>query len=292
MGASRFVLLSLVLSCLGATPADQTRTPDAWYEQLVQWQSEYREAVAQGDKQKAEEIREKVRAIRDPNARSALVRLSREVNDRQDEVNHRGKAARDTDARVKWQKARDLVIAQDLRPFYLEALVGIGGPETFDMLVRLTIDAQTPDIANTAIRLIRESQNPKDALPILIRYLRSRDHAGRAAYVLRATGLSEPVSMADTPDPVLTKALIDAIIEVKKTYTEYLTYHERFYNGGGGWPFGYEGWSERHSVPIYYGVPNRDILYTLIEYTGQDFGYDKRRWYDWYNKEVRRNTGK
>jgi hypothetical protein len=275
-----------------AGEVSETRSAEEWRKQLLAWREEYRQAEAEGDKETAEAIKDKIRAIRDPNAQSALVGLFREERERVEKILHKMQRARDDQADAALKAELHEARHRNLRAVYLEALAGIGGRGVLEMLVRVSVTDNDPSVYRVAAELIRKSENRKDALPLYIRYLRSPGYAEDAAGALRGTGLAERVSMAEDPDPALTKALIDALVRKGTRYQRVYRYREWVHPGRGpGKGIGYTGRWESAFVPHHFPIPNRSVLQTLVDYTGEDFGYDKRAWEQWYQRKVRSTTG-
>jgi hypothetical protein len=95
--------------------------------------------------------------------------------------------------------------------------------------------------------------------------------------------------MAEDADPALTKALIDALVRRETRAVRVKRWLHIPLVGRGG-----TGHVHREStvlVPQYVVRENPSVLRTLTEYTGEDFGYDKRAWEQWYQTQVRSKAG-
>lgn len=235
--------------------AGETMSTGQWKKQLGEWLVELREAHRTGEGS-AEAIKEEIRNIRDPNAVPALEAMLADGSDYP-------------------------------RIVFLEPLAHIGGPDALRVLVRVSVTDGNVSVRKAAAEWITKMENRKDAVAEYIKYLRSPKYSGSAAEGLSASGLTKRDRYkVDEPDPDLTHALINALVLKGTKYVPVDHWRECWYHNpvGVGKGVAWRGQTVTTLVRLRFPIANRQVLRTLVEYTGQDYGYDQAAWKKWYQK--------
>ena len=228
--------------------------PSRWRTQLKQWGKAVRAKGPGRKPETAEAARNHIRNICDPNALEPL----------------RETLTRDADDAV--------------RTACIEALARIGGCDAAPTLVQLACTDRSGLVRAAAAWALAHAKPVERALPEFAKYLRVDRYRGAALLSLRATGLLQPLSTDDVPDPALTEALIDTIVVSQSVKVPVQYWYDT-------------GWQPRMSpgpglhrhrsggvlwVPFKVPVPSALALKMLIDYTGHDYGYDQHAWREWY----------
>ena len=238
-----------------STAVRDTMSTGEWRKQLEEWRQWIREADRKGPDERGEAAKEQIRGIRDVNAVRPLEAML-------------------SDGREHW------------RTVFLEPLARIGGRQALKTLVRVSVMDSNVRVREAAARQIGGMENGRDAIPEYIKYLRSAQYSDEAAEALSWSGLAQQVSIIDEPDPALTNALINALVlkGTKDIPMIYRRYYGSFQPRVGGYHASSGSVSERVYVPVHFPLPNPKVLETLVEYTGENYGYDQNAWKRWYQK--------
>jgi hypothetical protein len=242
-------------------------SPSAWKRQLGEWREWLRtregpSKVDQVEQERAALVK-RIQDIRDPNALSALQTVVSQGTDRQ-------------------------------RIHFLEPLARIGGPAALDTLARVSVNDADEELRKRAAQLIGTMPNGKDALPFYTRCLHSAKARDAAGAALSLSGLSRRAP-AGQADPELVYALINALVRRRTTVVpQPARLVPRYGTWGGGstlrrmivdpgvLPEGFsnpQGGGPTLVFPEYYPAPM--VLKALVEYTGQNFGYNQIAWRQW-----------
>jgi hypothetical protein len=164
-----------------------------------------------------------------------------------------------------------------VRRALIEPLISLGGPEAVEALVVLSVEDANPVLRERAAEgLVRKPELEKYR-DRYIKYLGSPKHASAAAVALRLTRLAAPVSTVEQPEPKLTRALTKAILAKTKKVVPYRVAYDTGWIPHINGEFRSRGYGER-MVEVYVPEPNPEVLTTLQEYTGRDYGYDQNAW--------------
>ncbi|MHC4401132.1 MAG: HEAT repeat domain-containing protein [Planctomycetota bacterium] len=271
MNGYRVVLSWLVVCGWSAAPHDSTSLPAAenageavvgetmtraeWKREIRGWLERLRASHRTGDNL-ADDLKERIRNIRDPNALDAL--------------------------KVALADGSDYP-----RIVFLEPLALIGGREAFRTLVDVSVTDGNVLVRKAAAEWLQKTGDAKDAIPQYVRYLRAPRYCASAAGAVSASGLTRPLYSHEKPDAALTNALINALvrIEVQRVVTGGRGFGMSMGSSGGGSFHAFKQRVERY----YISIQNPVALKTLVGYTGQDFGYDQAAWRRWYRSAKNRN---
>lgn len=238
----------------------ETMSPAEWKRQLREWLELLRANHRRRD-DSADQLKARIREIRDPNAVAGLEAVLSDGGDYP-------------------------------RIVFLEALARIGGARALRRLVRVSVTDTNVSVRKAAAEWIGEMENRQEAVPEYIKYLRADRYSGAAAEALSMSRLTRQLSVVEEPDPALTNGLINALI-VSRSKVIAVDYG-RYYFGPGAGPgtgimSGFDG--RRAYVRAHYAVRNAQALKALTEYTDENYGYDRDAWRRWYQtrKNMTRN---
>ncbi|MCL4195636.1 MAG: HEAT repeat domain-containing protein [Thermoguttaceae bacterium] len=230
-------------------------TASQWQRQLNQWVKVLNAGPA-GDSKAAEEAWNHLRNVRDPKAIAPLATL----------------AARENNTTV--------------RTACVEAIAAIGGADATRLLVKLAATDRSTPVRASATWALCHLDDPATALAEFAQYLRVERFREPALVSLHATGLVRPLNSDEVPNAPLVDALIDTLIVKERRYVPYVVW------------WGYDtGWTPRgrhvhfqasrrlarFQVPVPCEMGRR----MLVEYTGQDYGYDRQAWRGWQAKRFK-----
>ncbi len=237
-------------------PTPPPRTPTEWRKTLAEWRRQIDPAALPEHNPEGEAAKERIRAIRDPNAVAALEAAFAS------EKNH------------------------NVRLVYLEALGRIEGPKTLKRLVDIAATHPGEAERQLAANLLGELPDRRDAIPPLIKYLRSNAYSSYAAEALSASGLTQSQSRSEPPDPALTTALIDALVLTGWRFDRVWWEGPPQGTGQGAGERGWQGGSSVYQriVRVQFPILNEKAFQALVEYTGEDYGFDQIAWRKWYER--------
>jgi hypothetical protein len=218
-----------------------------WKRQLRAWLKVLREAHRTGD-DSADDLKERIRKIRDPNALPGLQAVVSEGRDYP-------------------------------RLYFLEPLAKIGGRRAIKTLVEVCATDTNISVRKAAAKWIGQMPNRQEAVPEFVKFLRAPRYSGAAAEGLSTSGLAQQVSTTEAADPALTNALINALVvkRIRLVPIKSWSYVPRAARGPG-----YHYHEDLKYFRVEYPVRQREVLKTLVEYAGDDYGYDQHAWRKWY----------
>lgn len=234
--------------------ADTPTTVPAWKRQIERWAGVIRERRGMVDVEPAKQAAENIRAVRDPLAIKALEELL-------------------VDDYYQVQRA------------CLEALSSMEySTEVLRVWVHTAVCSNREATRGAAVKWIRELNDPEDAIPFFVEYLHSPKFASQATQALVASGLGQR-KQSQMPNEQLFKALVTSLVHKERTrrpiyYWEWSRWME------GKKHASHASWG-RTLVPVDIPVPNEIVHKTLVDCTGQDFGYNQQAWQAWYNRTKR-----
>jgi hypothetical protein len=225
-------------------------TKPQWQTQLERWNKAV--MAAQQAPREAEAAWKHLRNVRDANALEPLATLT----------------SRRTDDAV--------------RTACVEAIAGIGSPEAVRALVKLATTHASGPVRASAVWALCYLKDPLAALDEFARYLRVDRFRDPALICLRATGLVRPLGYKDPP-PQIVKTLIDILWVQERVAVPYYYWSSREIRTPKG---GYSGHFHYHKGLKWFPVPLPCEMArkTLVEASGQDYGYDRQAWRRWYEE--------
>ncbi len=162
-----------------------------------------------------------------------------------------------------------------LRLALIDALVKLGGGEAVEMLVRVSAEDRSPWLRERAALGLAGKPELASHRQKYIAYLYLPRFSTAAAMAVRQNELIAR-KPDESLDPKLTKALIAALIQKQKQQVRYWVDDFR-----DGLPprIRFEGYDNKYQwTEVLVPRPNEEVLQTLKEYSGQDFGYNQRLW--------------
>jgi hypothetical protein len=235
----------------------QRLTARQWRKQLDDWATAIHSRESQ-DHQTAVVAWYQLRAVRDPAALTELEKLiKRERN-------------------VTVQTA------------CVEAIASLGGAEVTRLLVELAVADGSGAVRASAIWGLCDTEEVPTALAEHVRFVRSERFRDSALMSLQSSGLLRPLSPSETPNTELTTALIGSLTVKRSRYVPYYVwsgYDTGWTPAGDGRQRFYRHRGHGGFARIDTQAPCYIARLLLTEYTGEDFGYDKRAWLRWSDKE-------
>lgn len=239
----------------------------AWRREVGKWKTEFKLFAATPTKEEqavSEAARQKILAIRDPQALGALE-----------------------------QVLLDESVYVVLQKEYLEPLRNIGGKGAVKLLARIAVEPRSQSLREKASAILGEREDAKEAIPSLVKYLEGKKYRENALLALMNSELTAPTG-GTLPDKQLFFMLV-AIL--KRNDDEILNEgHFRGYDLRGsvnGQAFsGKDRDFNRKQIDALKAElnklePDPNVYQVLTKYTGQDFEYDQLRWLDWYRDTVK-----
>lgn len=155
----------------------------------------------------------------------------------------------------------------DVRAMYLEAL-GRMGMAGINELINTALNDSDEDLRIRAVELLNTDQRRTYAVQALIPYLQSNDNV----YVNQAAQALGELGHASATWPLMQAVVTDHTRIVKPRNSM----NTAFGNGGIGLSAG------QKPRKIVETRENSQVLAALSKITGQNFGYEKTAWFDWY----------
>jgi hypothetical protein len=235
----------------GEAAGGETMTRAEWKREIRGWLERLRASHRTGDNL-ADDLKERIRNIRDSNALDAL--------------------------KVALADGSDYP-----RIVFLEPLALIGGRDAFRTRVDVSVTDGNVLVRKAAAEWLDKMGNAKDAIPQYVKYLRAPRYRISAAEAVSASGLTRELSSGEAPDPALANALIKALtVETTRVApAEYWHYTPLVGPGGTGYVYRERRVYARVRVPLL----NASSLKALTEYSGEDYGYDQAAWKNWYQRK-------
>jgi hypothetical protein len=203
----------------------------------------------------ADDLKERIRNIRDPNALDAL--------------------------KVALADGSDYP-----RIVFLEPLALIGGRDAFRTLVDVSVTDRNVLVRKAAAEWLDKTGNAKDAIPQYVKYLRAPRYSASAARAVSTSGLTRELSSVETPDAALTNALISSLVIMERRIIPVKAWRLTLLPGKVD--VGHRYQERVVYTRTQFAQQNEEALRTLIAYTGENYGYDQQAWRRWY--EQRRNV--
>lgn len=239
----------------------------AWRREVGKWKTEFKLFAAtptKEDQAASEAARQKILAIRDPQALGALE-----------------------------QVLLDESVYVVLQKEYLEPLRNIGGKGAVKLLARIAVEPRSQSLREKAAAILGEREDAKEAIPSLVKYLEGKKYRENALLALMNSELTAPTG-GTLPDKQLFFMLL-AIL--KRNDDEILNeaHFRDYYSRGSvnGQRFtGKDLDFNRAKIDALKAElnklePDPNVHQILTKYTGQDFEYDQLRWLDWYRDTVK-----
>jgi len=161
-------------------------------------------------------------------------------------------------------------------------LIKLGGEDAVAMLVKLSVEDESPQLRQLAAEGLVGQQELPQFLDKYIDYLYKPQFSTAAAQALRWDKLAVRDSVGQPLNPKLVKALIAALVQKQKKLVPYwwavdtgnLRHMTR---SGGRGTYRHRGYQEGLTEALM-PTPNPEARETLRQYTSSDFQFDQSRW--------------
>ncbi len=264
---------SLLLMVCPATGDDTPKSGDApsagvsWSKKLKDWRADL-ERTGYGKKFTNSKVAPEIAEIDDPAAVEPLLALFRKEKDH--------------NLKRRYVQALGNIAAQNIGEERPLAPDSADAKKLLAALAKISIEENKKVARDEAIAQLKALPGRRELVPIYARYLASK-YVTRTAEAILGTEVVPPLSSYEKPDPVLTPALIKALVGTKKVP---VTEEYRSTWIGPFSPRRY-GWGYESGTRIRYVVvpdPNDTVYKALVEYTGEDRKYDQASWQTWYEQ--------
>ena len=173
---------------------------------------------------------------------------------------------------------------------YVEAIASIKSDEASRELVRLSIEDNRFSVANAAAWAIRTTSTRNVIFDEYASLLKMKKFQDRAIMSVFTSDVANPRRRAGSSNyerhSGFTKSLISLLTTTNSKPAWIGQWHlQGQFHGysNSSWGFHRQLTIRSKSIRIFFEVPYPSALQLLKQYTGEDYGYNKRDWYRWQN---------
>ncbi len=246
-----------------------------WSKKLKDWRAEL-ERTGYGKKFTNSKVAPEIAEIDDPAAVEPLLALFRKEKDH--------------NLKRRYVQALGNIAAQNIGDERPLAPDSADAKKLLAALAKISVEenaGQDKDpVRVEALAQLKALPSRRELVSVYARYLAGK-YVTRAAEAILATEVVPPLSSYEKPDPVLTPALIKALVGTKKVpvkeegvWRQVGPYVSRI-TGEVSRGYWHRTWTRYVDVPD----PIETVHEALVKYTSEDHKYDQVAWRDWYERQ-------